>query len=73
MCISLFAKQLLNQGFQVLPLEEMVVFKPIVMNVVSEVRKKVNIVMWCAMPFSVYFFFPMSSVHFGACRALGDG
>ena len=61
-CISLFAKKLINPGFQVLPLVKMVVFKPIIMNMVSEGRKEVEIVMWSPTPFSVYFFFPMNLV-----------
>ena len=52
----------MNTGFQVLPLVGMVVFKPVIMNMVSEGRKKVEIVMWSAMPFSVYFFFPINLV-----------
>ena len=52
----------MNPGFQVLPLVKMVVFKPIIMHMVSEGRKEVEIVMWSPMPFSIYFFFPMNLV-----------
>ena len=35
----------MNPGSQVLPLVKMVVFKPIIMNMVSEGRKEVEMVM----------------------------